>query len=59
MLAVLNELEMSNAERYDIAQLLAKESLLKFVEDLCKDEDGDSFYKVKGPWKAIIIVHMN
>lgn len=49
MLAVLNELEMSNAERYDIAQLLAKESLLKFVEDLCKDEDGDSFYKVKGP----------
>ncbi|XP_022659117.1 uncharacterized protein LOC111261818 isoform X2 [Varroa jacobsoni] len=46
VLAVLNELEMSNAERYDIAQLLAKESLLKFVEDLCKDEDGDSFYKV-------------
>ena len=42
----VDEIEISGAERFDIAQLLAKESLLKYVEELFEEVD-ESFYKVR------------
>lgn len=41
-----DEVEISGAERYDIAQLLARESLLKYVQELF-EEENETFYKVQ------------